>query len=63
MLAESRQGMPSYVTEDLTQAATKLTQGKNSRADERERLSMRRLPQDRRRHPTSWGNANMNAFT
>ena len=63
MLAESRQGMPSYVTEDLTQAAAELTQGKNSRADEREHLSMRRLPQHRRRHQTSCGNANMNALT
>jgi xanthine dehydrogenase YagT iron-sulfur-binding subunit len=34
MLAEGRQGMPSYVTEDLTQAATELTD-----AEIRERMS------------------------
>jgi xanthine dehydrogenase YagT iron-sulfur-binding subunit len=34
MLAESRHGMPSYVTEDLTQAAAELTD-----AEIRERMS------------------------
>ena len=50
MLAESRAGMPSYVTEDLSVAHPALTDRGNPRADERQHLPLRRLSKHRGRH-------------
>ena len=41
MLAESREGMPSYVTDYLTKATAKLTDVEIRGADERQHLPMR----------------------
>ena len=64
MLAESRQGMPSYVTEDLRQAATELTQAENFR----ERMSgnicrCAAYPNIVAAIRQAAGNANLRAFT
>jgi len=63
MLAESRLGMPSYVTADLTQVAVELTDAEIRERDERQHLPLRRLPQHRGRHQTGGGNIDMKAFS
>jgi len=63
MLAESRTGMPSYVTDDLTQPQPELTDNRNPRTDERQHLPLRSLPEHCGSHQTSRADADMKAFT
>ena len=47
MLAESRNGMPSYVTEDLALPAAELDRCRDPRTDERQYLPLRGLSEHR----------------